>query len=177
MQVFFFGMGYSSLAAARAIHAMDAAIPIAGTTRSEETIEAFADSPYRLHVFNGAQRSETLAADLRQSTHAILSIPPDEHGDPAYMLHRADLDAASNLQWLCYYSTVGVYGDFNGEWIDESAVLHPISAACSALPPRSCGGSTQWLADCRCSFFGFPASMVRAARRSTNCAMERRGGS
>ncbi len=125
MKVLFFGMGFSSLAAARAIHAIDAAIPIAGTTRSEENIEAFADSPYRLHGFNGTQRSETLAADLKHATHVILSIPPDEHGDPAYMWHRADLDAAANLEWLCYYSTVGVYGDFDGEWIDESAALHP----------------------------------------------------
>jgi nucleoside-diphosphate-sugar epimerase len=55
----------------------------------------------------------------------IFSIAPGAEGDPALIHHRADLDAAGDLQWLCYYSTVGVYGDFAGEWIDESAPLVP----------------------------------------------------
>ena len=46
----------------------------------------------------------------------IGDFPPDERGDPALNLHRATLDAASELKWLCYYSTVGVYGDFGGAW-------------------------------------------------------------
>ena len=45
MGVFFFGMGYSSLATARAIHQnMDPEVPIAGTTRSLDNVEALADA-------------------------------------------------------------------------------------------------------------------------------------
>ena len=41
MGVFFFGMGYSSLATARAIHQIiDGDVPIFGTSRTEEGIEA-----------------------------------------------------------------------------------------------------------------------------------------
>jgi nucleoside-diphosphate-sugar epimerase len=57
----------------------------------------------------------------------VLSIPPTEAGDPALRMHRADLDAAPDLEWLCYFSTVGVYGDFGGAWIDESAPTRPIN--------------------------------------------------
>lgn len=129
MNFFFFGMGYSSLATARAIHqAIDPAIPIAGTTRNIETVERLADSPYRLHLFDGVHPGATLGADLRQATHLILSIPPTDDGDPAFNLHRADLDAASSLEWIGYFSTVGVYGDFNGAWIDESAETRPVNA-------------------------------------------------
>ena len=60
-----------------------------------------------------------------RATHLVLSIPPDETGDPVLALHRDTLDAASDLQWIGYYSTVGVYGDFGGEWIDESAPTRP----------------------------------------------------
>jgi nucleoside-diphosphate-sugar epimerase len=128
MNAFFFGMGYSSLASARAIHQQwDAQIPIYGTTRSADTVERFADSPYRIHLFDGIHPSETLSGDLMRSTHVVLSIPPDEDGDPALRLHRSDLDAIEGLQWLCYYSTVGVYGDFAGEWIDETAPTRPIN--------------------------------------------------
>lgn len=128
MGVFFFGMGYSSFATARAIHQIiDTDIPIFGTSRTEEGIEALADSPYRAHLFDGESPGQTLGADLRRATHVILSIPPSEAGDPALRMHRADLDAAPDLNWLGYFSTVGVYGDFGGAWIDESAATRPIN--------------------------------------------------
>jgi nucleoside-diphosphate-sugar epimerase len=128
MGVFFFGMGYSSLAAARAIHQIiDADIPVFGTSRTEEGIEALAESPYRLHLFDGESPGKTLLPDLKRATHVVLSIPPTEAGDPALRMHRADLDAAPDLEWLCYFSTVGVYGDFGGAWIDETAPTRPIN--------------------------------------------------
>jgi nucleoside-diphosphate-sugar epimerase len=128
MDLFFFGMGFSSLAAARAIHELiDPAVPVAGTTRSEDGAEALADSAYRLHVFDGTAPGATLGPDLARATHVVLSIPPTEAGDPALNLHRGDLAAAPRLEWLCYYSTVGVYGDFGGQWIDETAPTRPIN--------------------------------------------------
>ncbi len=128
MNFFFFGMGFSSLATAHAIHErIYSAIPIAGTTRSEDGVEALADSPYRMHIFDGILPGPTLSSDLRQASHLVLSIPPNEGGDPALNLHRADLDAAENLEWICYFSTVGVYGDFGGQWIDETVPTRPIN--------------------------------------------------
>ena len=128
MGVFFFGMGYSSLATAHAIHEIiDTDVPIAGTTRTEEGVERLAESPYRLHVFDGMKRGATLGADLGKASHVVLSIPPNDNGDPALNLHADDLLAAPDLQWLCYFSTVGVYGDFGGEWIDETAPTRPIN--------------------------------------------------
>ena len=128
MRLFFFGMGYSSRATARALHEVrDPGIPVAGTTRSAEGAEAFADSNYRIHVFDGEVPGTTLVPDLRQATHVILSIPPDERGDPALLHHRADLDAAEKLEWIGYFSTVGVYGDFGGQWVDEDAPTRPVN--------------------------------------------------
>src|ERR1700712_3881209 len=101
MGVFFFGMGDSSLATARSIHSIiDNDVPIAGTTRTEEGVERLAESPYRLHVFDGVRKSTTLGGDLGKATHVVLSIPPDDRGDPALNLHRDDLDAAGDLEWL-----------------------------------------------------------------------------
>lgn len=129
MGVFFFGMGYSSLATARAIHHnIDPEIAIGGTTRSLDHAELLADTAYRIHVFDGVTPGATLAEDVMRATHVILSIPPDENGDPAFNLHRDTLDAAPNLEWLGYFSTVGVYGDFGGAWVDESAPTRPVNA-------------------------------------------------
>ena len=129
MGVFFFGMGYSSLATARAIHKnVDPDIPIAGTTRTTDTAERLADTAYRIHVFDGLSPGTTLSEDLLSATHVVLSIPPDEHGDPAFQFHRETIEAAPNLEWLGYFSTVGVYGDFGGAWVDEAASTRPVNA-------------------------------------------------
>lgn len=128
MNVFFFGLGYSSLAVARAIHAgIGASVQIAGTTRTADGAEPLADTSYRVHLFDGDEPGQTLGADLREATHVVVSIPPDENGDPALRFHRADLKAAAHLQWIGYYSTVGVYGDFGGQWVDEEAETRPIN--------------------------------------------------
>jgi nucleoside-diphosphate-sugar epimerase len=127
MRLFFFGMGYSAHATARALHTRcDPAIPLAGTRRTPEGVEALAGSAIAAHLFDGEVPGETLGADLFAATHLVNSIAPDENGDAALNLHRRDI-AAGRLQWLCYYSTVGVYGDFGGAWIEESAPCQPLN--------------------------------------------------
>lgn len=125
MRAFFFGLGYSSLAAVHALRMGSQTVNISGTVRTQDKANRLADHGISAHVFDGTAPGATLGSDLRAATHVILSIAPGEAGDPALLHHRADLDAAENLQWLCYYSTVGVYGDFGGAWIDESAPLVP----------------------------------------------------
>lgn len=122
MGVFFFGLGYSSLATARWIHRLVAPdVPIAGTVRSEEKAARLRAEGIRAHVFDGNSPSPTAREDILRATHVIHSIPPPGPQDPVLAFHRADLDDAPDLQWLGYFSTVGVYGDANGDWIDESA--------------------------------------------------------
>ena len=128
MNFFFFGMGYSALATARDIrHHIAADIPVAGTTRSRDGVEAFADTDYRIHVFDGRSPGATLVDDLARATHVVISAPPDERGDPVLEHHRDALAASGKLKWLCYYSTVGVYGNFGGAWIDETAETNPVN--------------------------------------------------
>jgi nucleoside-diphosphate-sugar epimerase len=52
-------------------------------------------------------------------------VPPDAKGDAVIDHHAADIAALPDLRWVGYLSTTGVYGDRGGEWIDESAGLHP----------------------------------------------------
>lgn len=123
-QAFFFGLGFSSI---NAVHDMreNALARIGGTVRSSEKAAHLRTDGIDAVLFDGTTPGPEVGQTLATASHVILSIAPDEAGDPALRHHRADLDAASQLQWLCYYSTVGVYGDFDGEWIDETAPLVP----------------------------------------------------
>ncbi len=126
MQAFFFGLGFSSQKAAQVMHASGQFVDTLGTVRSAEKAIALTDCYHRALVFDGTAPGPDVGAALRSGvTHVVLSIAPDADGDPVLRHHRADLDAATDLQWLCYYSTVGVYGDFGGDWIDETVPLVP----------------------------------------------------
>jgi nucleoside-diphosphate-sugar epimerase len=53
-----------------------------------------------------------------------MSAPPDRDGDPLLVRH-VDVAAAPNLTWIGYLSTIGVYGDHNGAWVDETTAPNP----------------------------------------------------
>ena len=93
--------------------------------RSPDKAERLFRQGFSPVIFDGVGPGPDVGAALAETSHVIVSIAPDEAGDPVLRQHRAELDAAQTLEWLCYYSTVGVYGDFGGAWIDESAPLAP----------------------------------------------------
>lgn len=125
MKAFLFGLGFSSLASVRAIRQRSPEAAIAGTVRSPEKVNSLADCALQALQFDSSARVPAVADALADTTHLIQSIAPDENGDLVLRHFREHLAAAKQLEWLCYYSTVGVYGDFGGEWIDETAPLVP----------------------------------------------------
>ena len=126
MRVFFFGMGYSSQATAEALRTADPAVEIAGTVRDRNKAKALAEKGYDIGVFGG-ERPGALGEALSGASHVVISTPPGAQGDPVLRQHWQDLMRARELEWLCYFSTVGVYGDFGGGWVDESAPRHPVN--------------------------------------------------
>ena len=59
-------------------------------------------------------------AALRQATHSLSTVPPGDDGDPILAIHG---DAIKAVPWIGYLSSTGVYGDTEGAWVDESAML------------------------------------------------------
>lgn len=59
------------------------------------------------------------------TTHVLISIPPiDGQGSVARALIPA-LSALPHLKWVGYFSTTGVYGDADGDWVDETTPVNP----------------------------------------------------
>ena len=123
MRLFCFGFGYSAEGFAHHLSARD--ITIAGTRTS------LAEPPplrgLQLAEFQGEKASAEVRALLQGATHVLVSIPPDLEGDVVLRRFRDDLAALPDLAWIGYLSTVGVYGDWHGEWVDETAVCQPVS--------------------------------------------------
>ena len=66
--------------------------------------------------------------DLATATHLLISVPPDEFGDPAIDLYGEAIrrrHLKQPFRWVGYLSTTGVYGDRGGGWVDETSELAP----------------------------------------------------
>jgi nucleoside-diphosphate-sugar epimerase len=98
-----------------------------GTTRSAKNFAGIEKTGATPIVFDGETISPDLAAALGDITHIVQSISPDEDGD-GFLNRFKDLRAiAPKLEWAGYLSTIGVYGNRDGNWVDESASLEPVS--------------------------------------------------
>ncbi len=122
----FFGMGYSSTASASFIRKyVSKKIEIYGSVRSQEACKKLERENINPYVFTGLKPNDELNKPIATATHIINSIAPDANGDAVYNHYFEQLNKAKNLKWLCYYSTVGVYGNHNGLWVDENSKCKP----------------------------------------------------
>ena len=110
-----FGLGYSARVLAGRLGVGDCGWRVTGTSRNPSEPDCLSfdrDHPLAPAAFAGV-------------THILVSVPPDEAGDPVLDLHGEDIAALPDLRWLGYLSTTGVYGDRAGGWVDERSELHP----------------------------------------------------
>ncbi len=122
-RLFCFGLGYSAGYLARALQ--PEGWEIAGTTREPEGAAALAVGGWDMHVFSRARPLADAQAALAGATHVLLSVPPDEAGDPVLDLCGAAIAAQATLRWAGYLSTTGLYGDRAGQWVDETTPAAP----------------------------------------------------
>ena len=126
MRLFVFGAGYSG----RAIAAEMAGKAgwAGGSTRSADNGPALRRAGLEPFLFDGLALPQELLQVLSGVTHLVQSIAPGEDGDPLLNLAGGDLKAIMpGLQWSTYLSTVGVYGDHQGGWVNEDTVCKPVS--------------------------------------------------
>lgn len=88
-------------------------------------LNAKARSGFSALVFDGKVASADLRAAVAEAGMILVSVPPDASGDPVLMACGDALARASRLRSIVYFSTVGVYGDYNGAWVDEGSECRP----------------------------------------------------
>jgi nucleoside-diphosphate-sugar epimerase len=124
-RLFCFGLGYTAGVLAQRLAA--AGWKIAGTSTSEAGLAPLAAKGYDACLFDGKNPGANVAAALAGTTHVLVSAPPEANGDVALAHHAEDIAAADTIRWIGYLSTIGVYGDCDGAWIDETRELNPES--------------------------------------------------
>ncbi len=125
MKLVVLGLGYSA-----------SAFVAAGAGRFSSVVATVRSAASSAHA--GATGAEVLALDdpasgprlmaaIAGADAMLVSVPAEAGGDPLLPGLGAAISAAPNLRWIGYLSTVGVYGDHGGAWVDERSALNATS--------------------------------------------------
>ena len=125
-KLFCFGYGYSCDFLGNALRKQDD-WKIAGTTRDSDKKALLQQSGVKAFIFDYSKPLSDVKLFLKDTTHLLISTPPDDEGDPTFMMHGDDIAAMEGIEWIGYLSTTGVYGNRNGEWVDETSEVRPSS--------------------------------------------------
>jgi nucleoside-diphosphate-sugar epimerase len=122
-----FGFGYSARALAARLDRQ--AWRITGTSTTAEGCARIRAGGHTAALFDGTAPAAGITAALSDTaagvTHVLVSAAPNEKGDPVLPHHGEDLRRAAKLGWIGYLSTIGVYGDHGGGWVDEMTPAAP----------------------------------------------------
>ncbi len=125
MKLFCFGIGYSAETLIR-LHG-ERFVSISGTVRTQAKAERLKAMGVNALVHAGGEPGPQTRAALAAADRLLVSAAPDEAGDPMLRQLGAALERAEDLAVVVYLSTVGVYGDHGGAWIDEDTPLKATS--------------------------------------------------
>ncbi|KAL8247037.1 hypothetical protein R6Q59_008253 [Mikania micrantha] len=127
-RMFILGMGYVGKFVGQDL--INQGWAVSGTCTSVDKKEKLKKLGFDVYLFDAYDPEPQVISILNQHTHLLVTVPPcKDIGDP--MLQHSELlrKKLNNdcLQWLCYLSTTGVYGDYGGAWVDENCLPKPSS--------------------------------------------------
>lgn len=122
MSLVIFGYGYSARYFVQ--HYGKDFAPITATVREPNRAQQLSTPKCKVIAFGDTTDAALLPA-LQQARFLLISAPPHLTGDPVLEKLAEEICGLTNLERIVYLSTIGVYGDYQGAWIDESALLKP----------------------------------------------------
>lgn len=123
MKLLIFGYGYSARFAAAFLRGPG--VEIVATVRSAAKAEALAADGISARLFSPEVCDPAIADDIAEADAILVSVPPGATGDPVLAAFAPAMAAAAKLRWIGYLSTIGVYGDHGGGWVDETTPVRP----------------------------------------------------
>jgi nucleoside-diphosphate-sugar epimerase len=117
VRVFFFGFGYC----ARRLIKRERWIEASGTARTVESVAALRGDGVEAYQFDVSDADPGLEQALGAAEAIVVSIPPRDGAGATLDRYGAAIAAAPALRRIVYYSTIGVYGDHGGAWVDETS--------------------------------------------------------
>tara|TARA_E500000331_G_C17212318_1_gene694324 strand:- start:334 stop:1209 length:876 start_codon:yes stop_codon:yes gene_type:complete len=96
------------------------------TSREETKIRKFENIDYQSFHFAEKSFDKKFISKLEEADHILLSIAP-VNGVDIVIKNFQNYFKPNKLKWLTYLSATSVYGNHNGDWVDENSEAKPTS--------------------------------------------------
>ena len=126
INIFCFGFGQVAKNFIKKLSIEQYNIKLSATSRSESSKKTFNGINYNSYLFNSENFDQNLVVKLKEADHILVSIPPENQED-LVVKNFSKFIENSKVKWITYLSATSVYGDHNGEWVNESSKTNPTS--------------------------------------------------
>ena len=103
-----------------------ASLNLTTTSREESKSKKFENIDYQSFQFSEKSFDKNLISKLKEADHILISIAPI-NGVDIVIKNFQNYFKSKKLKWITYLSATSVYGDHNGEWVDENSETKPTS--------------------------------------------------
>ena len=126
LNIFCFGFGQVAKNFIKKLNLEKFIINLSVTTREESKEKKINEISYNNYQFIDGNFDKDLFNKLKQSDHILISIPPVD-GEDLIIKNFKEIIKECNPKWITYLSATSVYGNHEGEWVDELSKTNPTS--------------------------------------------------
>ena len=126
INIFCFGFGQVAKNFIKKIHSKNLKVKLTVTSREKSKKKSFDDLDYESFQFSENSFDKKLIENLKSSNHILISIAPVD-GEDIVIKNFQHILENSAAKWITYLSATSVYGNHNGNWVDEKSKTNPTS--------------------------------------------------
>ena len=126
INIFCFGFGQVAKNFIYKIRSENFKINLSTTSRSKTCKKNIDTFEYKSYFFNNEFFDENLVKKLKDADHILVSIPPT-NGVDLVIKNFSKTIKNCKAKWITYLSATSVYGDHDGEWVNEKSTTKPTS--------------------------------------------------
>ena len=121
-----FGFGQVAKNFIKNLNDQDIPFKLTTTSREESRNKEFDKISYESFQFSEEGFDKNFISKFEEADHILLSIAPIG-GTDIVLKNIKDNFKSSKFKWITYLSATSVYGNHNGEWVDENSETRPNS--------------------------------------------------
>ena len=122
-----FGFGQVAKNFIKKLKDQGAAFKLITTSREESKTKEFENINYESFQFSEEGFDKKFLSRFEEADHVLLSIAPI-NGIDIVIKNLKDYFKSSKFKWITYLSATSVYGNHNGEWVNENSETKPTSS-------------------------------------------------
>jgi len=124
IKVFCFGFGQVAKHFVKKIISQNLTLELSVTSRQETHQEVFEGINFTSYEFENDKFDENINLKIKEADYILVSVPPISSDDIVIKNFKDSLKTVK-AKWITYLSATSVYGDHNGEWVNEKSETKP----------------------------------------------------